>query len=250
MIGRILRAPTRSHEVRGQREIAASGRRKGGIIEKPGATEAKFKDLFHKHRKSVAILDSEPFGIEGSSFIAPDAILTGKVAMKPKVSIWYGCTIKADNEKSVMIGYQTNIQDGSTVSVSYSDINDQHDGSVHIGSYTTIGHRATLTGCKVGRGCLVGMGSVLEEGSHMERASALGANSVLTSGSRVKEGELWTGIPAKFHRELTGEEILRIEKQTDNYIDIATQHATEFTVDATYREGEKANIPMGWKDML
>jgi hypothetical protein len=43
------------------------------------------------------------------------------------------------DETGVLIGFDTNIQDGTVISDYGKALNVDHDGSVHIGSHTTIG---------------------------------------------------------------------------------------------------------------
>jgi len=71
------------------------------------------------------------------------------------------------------------------------------------------------------------MNSVLEDDSYMETMSMLGAGSVLKSGSRMKSKELWVGNPAKKVRDLTGVEVVTIEKSAVHYRILARQHLLE-----------------------
>lgn len=52
--------------------------------------------------------------IDATAFIAPGAVVAGKVEIGPMVSIWYNCVVRGDYD-SIKIGACSNIQDGSVL---------------------------------------------------------------------------------------------------------------------------------------
>lgn len=48
-------------------------------------------------------------------------------------------TNKTGDDKGVSVGFDTNIQDGAVLSDYGSELNVDHDGSVYVGSHTTVG---------------------------------------------------------------------------------------------------------------
>ena len=90
---------------------------------------------------------------EDEYWIAPNAAVIGRVILKKNASVWFGATIRGDNDP-ITIGDDTNIQDGSVL---HND-----DGvPLVIGRRVTIGHMAMLHGCTIGDGSLIGINAVI-----------------------------------------------------------------------------------------
>lgn len=51
---------------------------------------------------------------DGSYFIADNAVVIGKVRLKPGASVWFGAVLRGDNEW-IEIGEGSNVQDNSTL---------------------------------------------------------------------------------------------------------------------------------------
>ena len=80
----------------------------------------------------------------------------GDVTLGEDASVWYGAVLRGDMAP-IVIGAQTNIQDGTIVHVD--------DGvPCTSGARVGVGHRVILHGCTVEDECLIGMGSVLLNG--------------------------------------------------------------------------------------
>src|SRR4051794_5205457 len=92
-----------------------------------------------------------PPSIHPTAFIASTASVMGDVTLGEETSVWYGTVLRGDMAP-IIIGSQTNIQDGSIVHV---------DTGVPctIGRRVAVGHRVILHGCTVGDDCLIAMGS-------------------------------------------------------------------------------------------
>jgi carbonic anhydrase/acetyltransferase-like protein (isoleucine patch superfamily) len=58
----------------------------------------------------VALGEHRPVAAE-SAFIAPGAVLIGRVTVSAQASIWYGAVLRADHD-SIFVGERSNIQDG------------------------------------------------------------------------------------------------------------------------------------------
>ena len=91
--------------------------------------------------------------IHPSAFIAPTAAVMGDVTLGEDSSIWYGAVLRGDMAP-IVIGAQTNLQDGTIVHV-------DDDVPCIIGDRVGVGHRVILHGCIVEDECLIGMGSIL-----------------------------------------------------------------------------------------
>jgi len=212
----------------------------------------KFNDIYCKHQQKVAFsywpLKKSIPKIQVNVFVAPCALISGNVEIWSNSSVWYGCVIRGD-VNLIRIGTDTNIQDGTVIQEALQPLDEDHDGSTIIGHEVTIGHGCFLRACTIEDQCLVGMGSTLEEGSYMERNSILGANSLLTRGSRIPNGQLWMGNPAKFARNLTESELMNLPMQAKHYIVLAQKHFDEFYLPShAYLDAERKGIEVGFKE--
>ena len=91
--------------------------------------------------------------IAASAYLAPGAQVVGKVALGEHVSVWFGATLRGDNEL-IRIGARSNVQENV---VMHTDMG----APLTIGERVTIGHQAMLHGCTVGDGSLIGIQAVL-----------------------------------------------------------------------------------------
>jgi len=166
--------------------------------------------------KSLNTLTPE---INKHTFIAENAMVIGDVQIGEGSSVWYGSVLRGD-VAPIKIGKKTNIQD---LCVFHSD----HDLPLEVGDAVTIGHSCIIHGTKIIGHSIIGMGSILLNGSVIEKNTILGAGSLVTEGKVVKEGELWMGRPAKFIRNLTPEEVLKIEASAEHYYQNGLTHKGE-----------------------
>ncbi|MES0020903.1 gamma carbonic anhydrase family protein [Mesorhizobium sp. M0036] len=161
--------------------------------------------------RSVYKLGSSQPKIAVSAWIAPSATIVGAVTIGPQSGVWFNCVLRGD-DNTIQIGARSNIQDGSVIHI------DPGEFDVVIGDDVTIGHSCLIHGCHLEDRAFVGMASTVMNGCIIEPDGVLGARSLLTSGKRVKSGELWMGSPAKFVRMLSEEEILDFRKTAQSYV--------------------------------
>jgi carbonic anhydrase/acetyltransferase-like protein (isoleucine patch superfamily) len=146
-----------------------------------------------------------------SNFIAPDATIVGKVKLARAASVWFGATIRGDNEW-IEIGARSNIQE---LTVMHTD----WGFPLKLGEGCTIGHRAILHSCIVGDNSLVGMGAILLNGSKIGKDSLVGAGALVTEGKEFPDGSLIVGVPAKIVRALGQAEIEKLRVSANHYVD-------------------------------
>ncbi|GHF26577.1 gamma carbonic anhydrase family protein [Kordiimonas sediminis] len=146
---------------------------------------------------------------DDSVWIADNAAVVGNVRLKKKSSVWFGVTIRGDNDPMV-IGERTNIQDGSVL---HSDVG----YPLNIGDGVTVGHKVMLHGCTIGDNSLIGMGATILNGAKIGKNSIVGANSLVTEGKEFPDGVLIVGSPARVVRELSQEQISMIEESAEIY---------------------------------
>ncbi len=149
--------------------------------------------------------------IAAGSFVAPTAAVIGDVVIGTGCSVWYSAVIRGDVNK-IRIGNRVSIQDGCCLHTSGGD------AFIEIGSNVTIGHNATLHGCKIGDGVLVGMGATVLDNAVIGRGSVVAAGALVLARTQIPEGELWGGVPAKFIKKLSPEMTQRIVNEgLDSY---------------------------------
>ena len=154
--------------------------------------------------------------IHDQAFVAPTAVVVGKVTMGPRSSIWYGAIARADSEV-IEIGADSNVQDGSTL---HSD----PGFPLVLGERVTVGHGVVLHGCRVDDEVLVGMGSTVLNGAHIGTGSIIAAGAVVTQGTEVPPHSLVAGVPAKVRRQTTEDDVAAIRANATSYTDRLDQH--------------------------
>lgn len=154
--------------------------------------------------------------IHKNTFIAESADIIGDVTLEENANIWYNTVIRADDNK-VLIGKNTNIQDGSVIHVA-------KDNPTIIGDNVTIGHKALIHGCKIGNNTLIGMGAIVLDGAEVGEYTLLAAGSLVPPNKKIPSGVLAMGSPAQVKRELTNEEKENLLKSALKYIETANNH--------------------------
>jgi carbonic anhydrase/acetyltransferase-like protein (isoleucine patch superfamily) len=154
--------------------------------------------------------------IADTAWVADSAEVIGRVSLAEESSIWYGCVLRGDNEW-LEIGARSNIQEHAVL---HSDMG----WPLTIGHGGTIGHQVMLHGCTIGDGSLIGIQSVILNGARIGRNCLVGAGTLVPEGKQFPDGVLIVGTPAKVVRELTPEQIARLNGAADHYVDNARRH--------------------------
>jgi gamma-carbonic anhydrase len=150
--------------------------------------------------------------IAATAFIEASAQIIGDVEIDEHSSVWFNCVIRGDVNQ-IRIGHSTNIQDGTVIHVT----NGQYPTIV--GNWVTVGHGVVLHGCTVKDRSLVGIGSIVLDDVVIGEMSFIAAGSLVTPGTIIPPRSLVMGSPAKVRREVTEEEIARIDMHWRHYIE-------------------------------
>jgi carbonic anhydrase/acetyltransferase-like protein (isoleucine patch superfamily) len=164
-----------------------------------------------------------PFGDDvphtsAAAFVGAGSRIIGAVTLGEEASIWYNCVLRGDVGR-ITVGARTNIQDSTTVHVTSGE------GPTIIGADCLIGHLVLLHGCWLHDHSFVGMGAIVMDGCEIEPDAMLAAGAMLTPGKRIPRGQLWTGRPARYVRDLTPEEIEGHRAGVVHYVNNAHKHA-------------------------
>src|SRR5882724_11752968 len=137
--------------------------------------------------------------IHESSFIHPNATVTGNVIIGKNVYVGPGAAIRGDWGEII-------IEDGCNV---------QENCIIHMFPGVTvllkeaahIGHGAIIHGACIGRNCLVGMNSVIMDNVELGDECIVGALSFINSNEKFAARSLIVGNPARKVKEVSDEMI-------------------------------------------
>jgi carbonic anhydrase/acetyltransferase-like protein (isoleucine patch superfamily) len=164
---------------------------------------------------SIYALDDDEPEIDESAYVAPDAVVIGRVTIGPEASVWPGAVLRGDHGY-ITVGARTSVQDGTIVHCTA-------DWPTIIGEDCVVGHNTHLEGCVIEPGCLIGSGSVTLNRAVVGRGSIVAAGAVVSEGFQVPPGSLVAGVPAVVKRsgiDNSG----RIEASVRAYIETARHH--------------------------
>jgi carbonic anhydrase/acetyltransferase-like protein (isoleucine patch superfamily) len=150
-----------------------------------------------------------------NNFIAPNATVVGDVQTGSDCSIWFNAVVRGD-VNSIRMGNKVNVQDGAIIHCTYKKT------KTIIGNNVSIGHNAIIHGCTLHDDVLIGMGAIVMDNAEIGSNSIIAAGAVVLEGTKVEEGSIYAGVPAKkvkdISKELVSGEINRI---ADNYVKYA-----------------------------
>ena len=144
-----------------------------------------------------------------SVYIAPNASVVGKVILAENSTVWFGATLRGDNE-TISIGAGSNVKDGAV-------LHTDPGFPLVVGARVSVGHQAMLHGCTVGDGALIGIHSIVLNGAVIGKGCLVGAGALVTERKVFPDGTLIIGAPAKVIRELSAEERENLLAVAANY---------------------------------
>lgn len=154
-------------------------------------------------------LDGVSPEIAEDTWVAPDANVIGNVVLEAGASVWFGCTLRGDNEE-IRVGAGSNVQENVV-------IHTDPGCPATIGPDCTIGHKAMLHGCVIGAGSLIGMGATVLNGAKIGAGCLIGAGALIPEGKVIPDGSLVMGMPGKVVRELDEEARAKLLASADHY---------------------------------
>ncbi len=146
----------------------------------------------------------------GAFWIAPNAVVLGKVKLEDDASVWFGAILRGDNEL-ITVGARSNVQDGCV-------LHTDPGFPLTIGEDCTVGHMAMLHGCTIGRGSLVGIGSIIMNGATVGEECVIGAGALIPEGKEIPARSMVLGSPGKIVRQISDEEAIRFGGAAHRYV--------------------------------
>ena len=165
-------------------------------------------------RVTIYALDDDEPDIHELAYVAPDAVVIGRVTIGPEASVWPGAVLRGDHG-TITVGARTSVQDGTVVHCTAR-------WPTVIGADCVVGHNAHLEGCVVEDGCLIGSGSVTLNRVVVGAGSIVAAAALVPEGFVVPPGSLVAGVPATIKR--TGVDPAWTQGAVKSYIETARHH--------------------------
>lgn len=147
---------------------------------------------------------------EDDYWIAPNAVVLGKVKLESKASVWFGAVLRGDNEL-IHVGASSNIQDGCVL---HTDMG----YPLTIGERVTVGHMAMLHGCTIADNALIGIGSTVLNGAEIGENCIIGAHALVPEGKVIPPNSLVMGTPGRVVRDVDTEKSREIGWIAEHYV--------------------------------
>ena len=147
--------------------------------------------------------------VDADAWVAPGCHIIGKVVLEAGSSIWFGSTLRGDNE-TITVGAGSNVQENCVL---HTDMG----FPLTIGAGCTVGHKAMLHGCIIGDNSLIGMGATVLNGAQIGKNCLIGAGALVTEGKVIPDGSLVMGAPGRVVRELNQAAINGLKASALNY---------------------------------
>jgi phenylacetic acid degradation protein len=182
--------------------------------------------------------------IHESSFIHPQAAVTGNVLIGKNCYIGPGAAIRGDWGK-IIIEAGCNVQENCTIHM-FPGMTVLLKESAHIG------HGAIIHGATIGKNCLVGMNSVVMDHVELGDESIVGALTLIKEGEKIPARSLIAGNPGKIIKQVTDEMIAWKTKGTELYQSLPKDMVEQSQLCEPLKaipadQPEQDNFYSGWK---
>jgi carbonic anhydrase/acetyltransferase-like protein (isoleucine patch superfamily) len=158
----------------------------------------------------------------GRFWVAPTASVIGRVHLGESTSVWFGATIRGDND-TIRIGRRSNVQENAVLHV-------DPGFPLVVGDEVTIGHLAMLHGCTIEDGALIGIGAIVLNGARIGAGAMIGAGALVPPGKVIPPNTVVMGTPAKVVRDVTDDERAFNKWGVDDYDRRWRSYAGQMTV--------------------
>lgn len=148
--------------------------------------------MFYRYQQFIPVVDP-------TSFVHPQAAVTGNVIIGPHCYIGPGAALRGD-WGGIVLEAGCNVQENCTIHM-FPGITVRLEAGAHIG------HGAIIHGAQIGANCLIGMNAVVMDHVLIGKESIVGALSFVPSGAQFEARSLIVGNPAKTIRTVSDEMI-------------------------------------------
>jgi len=133
--------------------------------------------------------------IDESSFVHPQANVTGNVIIGKNVYVGPGAVLRGDWGK-IIIDDGCNVQENCVIHMFPGT-------TVHLKKGAHIGHGAIVHGGTIGENCLIGMNAVIMDEANIEAECIIGALSFVPAKMNIPKRKVVAGNPAKIIKDVT-----------------------------------------------
>ncbi len=137
--------------------------------------------------------------VHPSSFVHPQATVTGNVIIGKDVYIGPGAAIRGD-WGGIVIEDGCNVQENCTIHM-FPGV------TVYLRAGAHIGHGAIIHGASIGKNCMIGMNSVIMDEVEMGDECIVGALTFIKANEKIPARSLVVGNPGKIIKTVTDEMI-------------------------------------------
>lgn len=137
--------------------------------------------------------------IHESSFVHPQAAVTGNVIIGKDCYIGPGAAIRGDWGE-IILEDGVNVQENCTVHMFPGK-------SIVLKKGAHVGHGAIIHGANLGENCLIGMNSVIMDDAEIGDECIVGAMAFVKAETKIPKRSLVVGNPAKIIKEVSDEMI-------------------------------------------
>ncbi|PSR30612.1 MAG: transferase [Sulfobacillus benefaciens] len=124
-----------------------------------------------KHRENVPQIDP-------TAWIAPNAVVSGRVVVGPRSRILYGAVLTAEGRAELRVGRDCVIMEQAVLRASGRF-------SLTVGDSTLIGPHAYLSGCTIGPSCFIATGAMVFNGSSLGEGSTVALGGIVHIGTTM-----------------------------------------------------------------
>lgn len=160
--------------------------------------------------------------IHPTSFIHPQAAVTGNVIIGKNVYIGPGAAIRGDFGK-IIIEDGCNVQENCIIHM-FPGV------TVTLKENAHIGHGAVIHGAIIGKNCLIGMNAVIMDNVILEDECIVGALSFVKADQAIPKRSLLVGNPATIIKKVSDEMIFWKTEGTKIYQQLAVDMHNEWSV--------------------
>jgi phenylacetic acid degradation protein len=147
--------------------------------------------------------------VHPSSFVHPQAAVTGNVIIGKNCYIGPGAALRGD-WGAIVIKDGCNVQENCTIHM-FPGV------TVLLRPFAHIGHGAIIHGATIGENCLVGMNSVIMDNVELGDGCIVGALSLIKEGEKIPSRSLVVGNPATIIKKVSDEMLEWKTKGTQLY---------------------------------
>lgn len=164
--------------------------RQVNLIKLPGAELSKHIDMFYSFNQFIPVVDP-------SSFVHPQASVTGNVIIGKNVYIGPGAALRGD-WGGIVIEDGCNVQENCTIHM-FPGV------TVLLMEGAHIGHGAIIHGATIGRNCLIGMNAVIMDQVVLGEECIVGALTFIKTGEQIPGRSMVVGNPSKIIKQVSDE---------------------------------------------